>query len=611
MSTVWHPTQAIGPDGRRADIMNVENGLRCGCFCFECKQPVLAKQGPKLSWHFAHHAPTNCRPTPESELHFFAKCLLADELCLWIPPVRAHAGNRAKQISQRRKFAFSEVRVEKADGNVRPDLILVESGGKALHVEIFVRHRVDPAKLEKLKARGISSVEIDLSHLAWDDRSAWETAILETAPRVWLHNARAATVAKELEAQAEFEAEKKQKILESELRKVANAWNDALTSYDTPDKHLAAQHDLAKQRGFAAKIGRTGNGDPCFRVPAAYWQSLIVNHFLWDEVAGSLRSFETKDALAHVQDWVRPGLNRISQEAAARMQQEFPEFQTPWHVVHGYLKWLKFHWMFDKRVVGKQWLPSSSAIHHREEQEAAWQQERKRKEDIAEWADFILSNIPANESSGFDRVKWADRFVASYDEDEARRLCEAVYEMVVGGERLAEDLLGLPLSAEFERQYIAQTERRAEKERKRTADMEKAQRDGRISKLQAKAADVLDSEAREWLQTANQRLNGIAPLDAAAESEAGLALADAELRSIENERCEAAAQAACDVRRKATLDKNRAELTALAKSRARDPVRASLWCQTPNPKLGGQRPIDYCSDDHALRICKEIMPASI
>lgn len=611
MSTDWHPTQAIGPDGRRADIKNVGNGLRCGCVCFECKQPVLAKQGSQLRWHFAHYAPTNCRPTPESELHFFAKCLLADELWLWIPPVRAYGGNREKQISKRRKFSFSDVRVEMADGNVRPDLILVETGGRALHVEIFVRHRVDRAKLAKLKARGISSVEIDLSHLNWDDRTGWKAAILETAPREWLHNAKAATVERELEAQAQIEAELQRKIVEREFRKVAATWKEALASYDNPDEHLVAQHDLAMQRGFSALIGRIGNGDPGFRVPAAYWQSAIVNRFLWDGVAGPLRLFETEDGFAHVRDWVRPGLNRVSQEAAARMRQDFPEFQTPWHVVHGYLKWLKNQWWFDKRVAGKQWLPSSSAIHHREEQEAAWQLDRKRKEDIAEWADFILSNIPENESSGFDRVKWADRFVALYDEDEARRLCEAVYEMVVGGERLAEDLLGLPLSAEFVRQDIAQTERQAEKERKRIADMEKTLRDGRISKLQAKAADVLDSEAREWLQTANERLNGIAPLDAAAGSEAGLALADAELKSIENERREAAAQAACDIRRKAALEKNRAKLDSLAKSRARDPVRASLWCQTPNPKLGGQRPIDYCSDDHALRICKEIMPASI
>lgn len=611
MQKDWHPTQAIGPDGRRVDITSVENGLQCRCVCFDCGQPVIAKQGPKLRWHFAHHAPTNCRPTPESELHFFAKTLLADELWLWIPAARIKAGSDSREISKRRRYAFSEVRVEKADGNVRPDLILVERGGKALHVEIFVRHRVDPAKLEKLKARDISSVEIDLSHLDWDDRSGWKTTILETAPRDWLHNARAAIEEREMEVQAGIEALQKQKILDAEFSKVAGIWKGALDSYEAPDEHLTAQHGLAKQRGFSSKIGHTAKGAACFRVSPAYWQSRLVNRFLWDDLTVSPRSFETKDALAHVRDLLRPGLNRISQETVAQMQQEFPEFQTPWHVVHGYLKWLKDHWMFDKRVAGKQWLPSSSATHHRKEQEAAWKQERKRKEDLAEWADFILSNIPVNETSGFDRVKWADGFVSAYDEGEARRLCEAVYDMVVRGDGLAEDMLALPLSAEYQRQDIAQTERRAEIERQRIAYMEKVQCDGRVSALQTKAADVLDGEAQIWLQTANERLDGTTPLDAAVESDSRLALADAELRRIQNERRDAAARAASEARLQAALEKNRVELTALAKKRARDPVRASLWCQTPNPKLGGLRPMDYCTDDLSLRKCKDIMPANI
>ncbi|RKF22339.1 DUF2384 domain-containing protein [Altericroceibacterium spongiae] len=611
MRNEWHPTQAIGPDGQRADVKSVENGLQCHCVCFECEQPVVARQGSKLRWHFAHHAPTNCRPTPESELHFFAKSLLADTLWLWIPAVEASAAGRNKQISKRRKYAFAEVRVEMADGNVRPDLILIESGGKALHVEIFVRHRVDSAKLAKLKGRGISSVEIDLSHLDWDDRSSWEAAILEVAPRTWLHNAKAAKVQQDLEAQAASEAARKQEVLDAEFSNVAAAFQNALVSFDSPDKPLTDQHNLARKRGFAGKVGHTTKGSTCFRVAPAYWQSRIVNRFVWDEAAGSPRSFETKDVLAHVQDLVRPGLSRISKETTERMQHEFPEFEAPWHVVHGYLKWLKDHWMFDKRAGGKQWLASSSAIHHRKEQEALWEEERQRKEDLAEWADFILSNIPAHETSDFNKAKWVDRVVASYDARETRKLCEAIYDMVVGRRGLAEHLLGLPLLAEYERQNITQAERRAEDERKRIARLEQAHREARVSALQAKAADILDCEAQDWLQAANERLGENTPLAVAMDSDEGLALAYAELKRIRDERRAAAALAASQARLQAALEKNRAELTDLANKRARDPVRAGLWCQSPNPKLGGKRPIDYCTDDRALRTCKEIMPANI
>ncbi len=95
------PTALALLDGERADVKDVANGLHCRCLCYECGQPVLAKQGLKVRWHFAHHAPTNCRPTPESELHFFAKTLLADKLWLWIPAVQAKAAGRTESISDR------------------------------------------------------------------------------------------------------------------------------------------------------------------------------------------------------------------------------------------------------------------------------------------------------------------------------------------------------------------------------------------------------------------------------------------------------------------------------------------------------------------------------
>lgn len=612
MTDGWHPTQAVGPDGQRADVKDVANGLQCRCLCYECGQPVLAKQGSKVRWHFAHHAPTNCRPTPETELHFFAKTLLAEKLWLWIPAVLAKAAGRTEPISDCQQYTFSRVEVEKADGNVRPDLLLITTSGKALHVEIYVRHRVDPIKLEKLRRRGISSIEIDLSKLDWDDRGAWDDAILATAPREWLHNARAAKVQQGMELRAASETRVKQQVLDAEFEKIARIWDSAVTVRDEPDGHLAEQYGLAMKRGFSQKIGHKVKGEQCFRVPPAYWQARLVNRFLWDRATASASVFETSDALAYVRDLIWPGLTHISKETSARMQRDFPAFQAPWRVVHSYLKWLKDeHWMFDKRVGGKQWLPSSSALHLRKEREATWQQERERKEEVTDWLDMILSDVPDQETSGFDRAEWVNWFVTSYDEGEARAFHEAINGMVVGGRQLVDDLLGLPLQAEYMRQETTQADRRAKKERERVARLAQAERDQRISTIKDKAASVLGETAQHWLLAANTELDGEQPLDLATQSDEGLARATSELARLHNEWRETEAREAAKVRQKAALQKNRVELAALAGKRARDPARAELWCRSPNPKLGGQRPIDYCVDDRALRTCKDIMPASL
>ena len=475
-----------------------------------------------------------------------------------------------------------------------------------------MRHRVDPTKREKLRSRGISSVEIDLSKLDWDDRGAWGQAILETAPREWLHNARAAEVQQGIEALAASEAKAKQQALDAEYEKIAGIWKRIEMVREEPSRHLSEQRDLALKRGFSQKIGHAVKGESCFRVSPAYWQARLVNRFLWDQATASASVFETGDALACVRDLIWPGLTHINKETSARMEQEFPAFQAPWHAVHSYLKWLKDeHWMFDKRVSGKQWLPSSSAIQLRKEQEAIWQQERERKEEVVDWLDMILSNIPEQETSGFDRAEWADWFVTSVDVGEARIFHEAIYGMVVSGRRLVDDLLGLPLQAEYMRQEIAQADRRAQKERQRVAQLEQAERDRRISAIEDKALAVLGEMAQHWLLASNLQLDDKAPLDLATQSDEGLALAASELARLHNERREAEARQAAKVRQQAALEKNRKELATLARKRARDPARAELWCRSSNPKLGGQRPFDYCVDDRALRTCIDIMPTSL
>ena len=47
---------AIDSSGQTQFIGEVLRGASCGCFCAECKSPVVAKQGRDHAWHFAHEA---------------------------------------------------------------------------------------------------------------------------------------------------------------------------------------------------------------------------------------------------------------------------------------------------------------------------------------------------------------------------------------------------------------------------------------------------------------------------------------------------------------------------------------------------------------------------
>ena len=47
---------AIDGQGNTRYIGEVARGAACGCFCAECKSPVVAKHGEDHVWHFAHEA---------------------------------------------------------------------------------------------------------------------------------------------------------------------------------------------------------------------------------------------------------------------------------------------------------------------------------------------------------------------------------------------------------------------------------------------------------------------------------------------------------------------------------------------------------------------------
>ena len=106
---------AIGEnDGKIVFIDDVENGLRCGCICSKCKEPLVAKNRGKTDriHHFAHKSDSKC--SGETQAHLFAKDIIAREMFLSVPSHKKW-----------QKIKFDNVEVEKliGDSDYRADLI--------------------------------------------------------------------------------------------------------------------------------------------------------------------------------------------------------------------------------------------------------------------------------------------------------------------------------------------------------------------------------------------------------------------------------------------------------------------------------------------------------
>lgn len=154
-------------NGKAVHISEVESGLKCGCVCPACGEPLVAKKGAKNLHHFAHTNNT-CEYGYETSLHLAAKEILSEAKKIFVPEVFLEFPNSHKtkvSLVPAKEISIDDVKLEQRYGDIIPDIV-VFSGGKEFFVEVFVTHRIDDAKLEKLRKADISTLEIDLSKLS-------------------------------------------------------------------------------------------------------------------------------------------------------------------------------------------------------------------------------------------------------------------------------------------------------------------------------------------------------------------------------------------------------------------------------------------------------------
>jgi hypothetical protein len=329
-------------------------------------------------------------------------------------------------------------------------LILTKADGKLLHVEVYVRHRCGAEKIAKLKARKLDTVEIDLSSIQWDDdRKSWIEPILQTAPRVWLHNTRVA----EHEQRADA-------ALQEEKGKIVKALKSSLAVAQIPDATLLADRSTLTKLRRCHLVDYEIVGEHCFSVDRELWQSRLIMRYFLGSAAKEQAEFTTKDALHAIRGYIVAGLEGfIGNDVAAEVRLELGDFKLPFKVVEEYLVWLKKKRGYVNRVNGYTWQPYHMALSDFEDDE-------KRKEWIfrySPWLDEILDTVPVDETAGFDRVSWLEDhswiFRGQYwnwkevDWDNLQMRMSEIRAMVLTNKQYPWelDLLGLPLEREYER----------------------------------------------------------------------------------------------------------------------------------------------------------------
>lgn len=172
-------------------VSDVENGIRCNCICSECGGALEACQG-EYRQYFRHHSnDRKCTGSWESQLHLLAKYIIEQNKSIALP----NWGGKYL-VFPARKQEFTDVQVEISQDELKPDCLCayVDEKGvkKTLWVEILNTHAVDPDKTRKIKERGVSCVEIDVSGLfpdkEIDEEKLKDFLLNSTENRHWINN---------------------------------------------------------------------------------------------------------------------------------------------------------------------------------------------------------------------------------------------------------------------------------------------------------------------------------------------------------------------------------------------------------------------------------------
>lgn len=264
------------PFGERDGILfrahEVDNGLRCGCICPGCRQPLnAANNGEKVVPHFRHAQSNDCTDGFREGVRRAAVALIAQHKQLMLPAflgktsVFTASGRLLEQEVELKPAIVTADSVERfvdLDG-LRGHTVLHQSG-RQLIVRIKLSPRMEHERYRQLKALEHSSMEIDLHLLKLEqindpDRFAY-AVLQDPATRSWIRSIRGerllAGIEQQLQSQvAELNA---RWIQEQAKREAAEKARQVALAEEEAERALALQAHRAMQIDIAAQSSPRG-----------------------------------------------------------------------------------------------------------------------------------------------------------------------------------------------------------------------------------------------------------------------------------------------------------------------------------------------------------------
>lgn len=528
-------TAALCPDGGTILISDHRAKSLKGLVCMACGTQLIAVKGAERAWHFRHRSDRDCRHGGETALHLLAKAVLEQRPEILLPAIMVQTRDMSEEIKPAQWVKLAGVRLERREDGFVPD-VQAEIDETPLFIEVRVTHAVDIEKGHRIAARGVSTVEIDLSGLP--RRSSLDLiseAIRHKAPRSWVFSRLGALrTAQQREQEDRQDAQKAEK-LRREIEDVASRVVKA-PGVRRATRTEEANLRRARRLGFEPLLTAAIGGDGAFTVSAEVWRATLIELLILQpcrEVSGSgAFTDDQTDGTWMPHHWktpswsgyppgpvtlseavalasrhrllVQPGA-RLRREVADGIRQTIPTFRSGSEAIYEFLRCaVELGMMKELRGwgAGIKFGASSAAL------KKVWREHR--------CLDALASiETAAREELGRDiKAAWIDNHrpseIEAVEFDELLGDLKRIAAAFVEPYPRPGDLRGLPLGEALAR---------ADRQRKAFLD---AQRAGRTDALTAAARNTLQDGADEWLHSPLPMLAGKPPFDLASESDDGL-----------------------------------------------------------------------------------------
>jgi hypothetical protein len=576
--------------------------------------------GPKQLHHFAHHNKgIACSHVAETNAHIWAKKVLEREKRLTIPPIVAEHGGHMEIVSPAKVYVFAHARLEKRLDTIVPDVVLFTEDGTQLIVEVRVTHACEEAKLAKLRNDGLSSIEIDLRRFRTStDQTAVEEALLTSAPREWLTNAKQTMFDTRLRDWLAAEAGRKAKEAEDRAKRMAVA---------EADKVRRAQEAVARAADRIIRAVRANRSNlrrapeqidallnefddvPWSQAPTVgfavnplVWQAEIVTAFLTYPNALDYQwadHISTGVALTKISHLLIPAFRgRISEPVRSKLRDEWPGHYVPEEAVERFLDGLAgTGYLWPTR--DGEFSVAQEYADRLSERERRRQASQRRCEDVKQRVAVVLARLPKADQAEFDLENWFTTHLRSQNGkprtlcwlgDESFRNFERALkrvELLSEGGPVTEEVLGLPLAGEVARAQIRERDKLV-----RAASL-------RRSSLTDAARAELGAEADAWLSSPSQDDEEMTWIDQAG-------LDDLSYQRVRRALAAASARRQAAIRARDEASSRRSDLREAA-GKIYDQDHLEVFLGASHPRLG-KSPLDHCVDQRTLQECLALLP---